>query len=394
LRKAIATIILLLAISAVIIVEPARASGDYWVARAPIPVAMDVYGLATVNGQIYAFGVDANQKALTYAYNPEIDSWSQKTSMPTARVRFTVAQYQDKVYAIGGITGYDSNSGVSLITGANEMYDPATDTWTTKESMPTPRTSMQANTVNGKIYVVSGLVDNLAPNGPALTNVTEVYDPSNNSWTTVAPIPTPVFAYASAALDNKIYIAGGERQAGEQSPFTNALQIYDVITNSWSTGKSLPVLTVQAVSGATIGVNAPKRIYVIGGRLNGPIDATQIYDPAIDEWTNGAAFPTTHDYITEYLAATNVNDTIFTVGGIAHANEGFYELTEQYIPADYNGTVIQPQLSTTSPSASASVSLSPSPSVEEFQWWIAPIFLLIVATLVALTTKWKRITHR
>jgi N-acetylneuraminic acid mutarotase len=343
---------------------------------------MNVYGLAAINGQIYAFGVDDNQKALTYAYNPKTDSWTLKTPMPTSRVRFTIAQYQDKVYAIGGITGYDSSSGKSLITGTNEMYDPATDTWTTKASMPTPRTSMQANTVNGKIYVVSGLVDNLAPGGPALTNATEVYDPSKNSWTTVAPIPTPVFAYASAASDNKIYIAGGEKQAGEQSPFTTALQIYDVVTNSWSTGKSLPTLTVQAVSVATTGVNAPKRIYVIGGRLNGPIDATQIYDPAVDEWTNGAAFPTTHDYVTEYLAAINVNDTIFTVGGIAQANEGFYELTEQYIPAGYNGTVIQPQPSTTE-------SISPSPSIAEFQWWIVPAVLLIAAFLAALMIKRK-----
>jgi N-acetylneuraminic acid mutarotase len=343
---------------------------------------MDVYGLATVNGQIYAFGVDTNQKALTYAYNPKTDSWTLKTPMPTSRVRFTIAQYQDKVYAIGGITGYDSSSGKSLITGANEMYDPATDTWTTKISMPTPRTSMQANTVNGKIYVVSGLVDNLAPSGPALTNVTEVYDPSTNVWTTAEQIPTPVFSYASAALDGKIYVAGGEKQAGEQSPFTSALQIYDVATNSWSTGKSLPTLTVQAVSAATTGVNAPKRIYVIGGRLNGPIDTTQIYDPAIDEWTNGAAFPTTHDYVTEYLAAINVNDTIYTVGGIAQANEGFYELTEQYIPAGYNGTIIQPQPSTTE-------SISPSPSIAEFQWWIAPAILLIASTLAALMIKRK-----
>jgi N-acetylneuraminic acid mutarotase len=389
LRKAIVTIILLFAISAVIIVEPASASDDYWVARAPIPVAMNVYGLADINGQIYAFGVDDHQKALTYAYNPKTDSWTLKTPMPTSRVRFTIAQYQDKVYAIGGITGYDSSSGKSLITGTNEMYDAATDTWTTKASMPTPRTSMQANTVNGKIYVISGLVDNLAPSGPALTDVTEVYDPTNNSWTIAAPISTPVFSYASAVLDNKIYIVGGEKQAGEQSPFTTALQIYDVDNNSWSTGKSLPVLTVQAVSGATTGVNAPKRIYVIGGRLNGPIDATQIYDPAIDEWTSGAAFPTTHDYVTEYLAAANVNDTIFTVGGIAQANEGFYELTEQYVPTGYNGTIIQPQ-----PSTTESTSPSPSPSVAELQWWIAPAVLLTTATLIALLTKWKRATRQ
>ena len=62
--------------------------------------------------------------------------------------------------------------------------------------------------MNGKIYVLSGMVGNIP--GPSLTTVNEVYDPSTDNWTIAAPIPTSVFGYASAAVGNKIYVIGGQ----------------------------------------------------------------------------------------------------------------------------------------------------------------------------------------
>jgi Kelch motif len=373
---ALSLVLFLLLVSAIVIVEPVNCSGDFWITKKPIPVAMNVYGLAVVNNQIFAFGVDANQKALTYSYNPATDTWIMKKPMPTSREYCIVVAYQDKIYIIGGILGYN-HSGAQILTGVNEMYDPAADNWTIKASMPTLRTSMDGILLNGKIYVPSGLVGNVP--GPSLTNVTEVYDPSTDNWTTAAPIPTSVFHYASASIGNKIYVVGGETKAG----FTSINQIFDTDTNSWSLGKPLPTLTVQAVGSATTGVNSPEGVYVIGGRLNGPINTTQIYDTAKDDWTYGAPFPSTHDYVTEYLAATTLNDTLFIVGGIARANEGFYELIEQYFPAGYNATVSSP--SPTTP--------GPSTSIPEFQPWTSLLMLSLMVAVVGLLVYHKKHKH-
>lgn len=352
-KRAVVLVIILLifAASTPLVTVPAKASADQWITRASIPVAMDVMGAATVNGQIYVFGEGANEQALTYAYNPDTNSWVSKAPMPASRFGFAVAAYQDKIYVIGGITGYREN-GSSIFTGANEMYNPATDTWTTKTAMPTARAEFKANVDDDKIYAISGLIANLP--GPILTNSTEIYDPSTSTWSEGIPIPTPVFTFASAVLDSKIYVIGGQLNG-----FTAANQIFNPATGNWSLGAPLPTLTVQAVGVATTGTYAPERVYVIGGRLNGPVDSTQIYDPANDTWTFGSSFPTTHDYVTEYLAATVLNDKLYVVGGLARANEGFYELTEQYIPADYNATV-------SSPSPTASATTIPSPIITEF----------------------------
>jgi hypothetical protein len=37
-----------------------------------------------------------------------------------------------------------------------EAYDPATDTWTKKTSMPRARTFLATSAVNGKIYAIGG----------------------------------------------------------------------------------------------------------------------------------------------------------------------------------------------------------------------------------------------
>jgi len=153
---------------------------DSWVSKAPMPEARCGLGVAVVNGKIYAIGgsTESNYGVITSGmvgtneeYDPATDTWAFKVSMPTPRARFAIAVYQNKIYCIGGYTGYSIDTGYEL-TGVNEVYDPATDTWETRAAMPTARLSVQANTVNGKIYLIGG-----SPNG----TLNEVYDPVANT---------------------------------------------------------------------------------------------------------------------------------------------------------------------------------------------------------------------
>ena len=62
------------------------------------------------------------------------DSWNSKAPMHQARSGLGVIAVDNKIYAIGGAL-----SGFKNVAGTNEQYDPATDTWVYKASMPTPR---------------------------------------------------------------------------------------------------------------------------------------------------------------------------------------------------------------------------------------------------------------
>lgn len=239
---ALVLVLAFLTASYTVALKPVCASADAvensWVSKASMREARSGLGVAVVNGKIYAIG-GSNSSGLmpsipgsavlfnsgidgitgvTEEYDPATDSWTYKESMPTPRILFATTVYQNKIYCIGGKTS-------SGVTGVNEVYDPATDTWENKTSMPTARKGLTANIVNGKIYLIGGY-----PN----RTLNEVYDPETDSWTTKTPAPTPLtFGFdttTSVVFNNKIYVIGGLSQ--DQNYSLN--QIYDTETDEWS----------------------------------------------------------------------------------------------------------------------------------------------------------------
>ena len=79
------------------------------------------------------------------------DSWTNMSQMPTAVAGAKAAVVNDKIYVIGGTVNYE--------------YDPVTDTWVSKQPMPTPRSDGVAVAVfENKIYVIGGrIVEGASP---------------------------------------------------------------------------------------------------------------------------------------------------------------------------------------------------------------------------------------
>jgi N-acetylneuraminic acid mutarotase len=313
--KSVALLLALVFLSGtfVIIVEPVSAADlGSWTTKASVPEAEGIGGAAVVNGKIYVIG-----DLFTYEYDPATDGWVEKTAMPTPRTGFGVAAFQNKIYVIGGSSGWTQESG-PVICGLNEVYDPSTDTWETKTSMPTAREVMQANAVNGKIYLIGGI----SSAGVEIADVevwavNEVYDIDTDTWNTKQSMPHPVYGGGSAVVDDKIYI------------ISNLTQIYDPESDSWGRGASPPtVVSSGAAVCATTGVMAPTRIYAIGGLQS--MDINQVYNPKNDTWTLGAPMLTPR----AGLNAVVVNDIIYAIGGI----QGWYpylDTNEQYTPIGY-----------------------------------------------------------
>jgi N-acetylneuraminic acid mutarotase len=328
-KKIKATTILLLTFSFILLtvaVHCVLAAEDFWATKTSMPTENGIQA-AVVNGKIYVIGGSNNYTSNPlYEYDPTTDSWATKNPVPTPRDNFAVAACQNKIYVIGGTSGWSSSSS-TIKTGLNEVYDPETDSWETKTSMPTKRYHMGANAVDGKIYVIGGKT------GGQYTTVAlnEVYDPETDTWTTKEPIPYPVVSYASAVVDNKIYVIGGQDEFHD-SLNLNFTQIYNPETDTWSQGAQTPVSIWQATAGATTGTMAPKRIYVLGGEggFADPLDQNYIYDPETDDWTTGTPIPTAR----LSPAVGVVDDLIYVIGG----GVGWLKTTatvEQYTPAEY-----------------------------------------------------------
>lgn len=304
-----------------------RAAEDSWTSLEPMPTARSGLGVAVVDGKIYAIGgQNGSVLSANEAYDPVTNTWSTKEPMPTPRAYFGISVYQNKIYCIGG------NIDVFSHTGVNEVYDPQTDTWETKTGIPDGigRDSFCTNVVNDKIYLISGLRNAFSPWDNS--DETLVYNPSSDSWTTKTKIPNSVHSYASEVIANKIYIMGG-RDILSDPHYFDLTQIYDISTDTWSQGKEMPTEVFSAAAGATTGLLAPKRIYVFGGNPGNNIasNVIQVYDPETNTWTVGTPMPTSR----WGLQVAVISDELYAIGGKAGEGENYLAVNEKYTPVDY-----------------------------------------------------------
>jgi N-acetylneuraminic acid mutarotase len=343
-------VLILVASSFVVITQAQSAAENSWIDRPPMPDAKSGLEVAVVNGKIYTFGPDGKN----LEYDPAALTWTTKQSVPTPRSSFAIAVHQNKIHVIGGAVGFDQSTAVQILCSLHEVYDPLTDTWESKTPMPTNRSQLSANVVNGKIYLIGGRTGGQF----STVDLNEVYDPETDSWTTKAAIPYPVVQYASAVVDGKIFIMGGQDEFADTVNL-DLVQIYDPSTDTWSFGTPMPNVVWQAAAGATTGVWAPKRIYLFGGlpaqSLFGT-NITQVYNPETDSWTMGASMPTSRFN----FAVGVVNDTVYAIGGTPFFNlEGkSIAANELYIPFGYEGPL--PPYWSPPPSISPSPTTSPT----------------------------------
>jgi RNA polymerase sigma factor (sigma-70 family) len=224
---------------------------DKWIKKADMPTEeLNENGAIAINGLIYFIGGWDNNGATSTVsvYDPSKDTWTKKSDMSTARSAYYAGVVNGKIYVIGG------GNSVNVLS-AIEEYDPATDTWTKKSDMPTAKAWFDGAVVNDKIYIFGGDSTNGADWGPPLP-VVEEYNPATDTWTRKSDLPTPRLALSTVAVDGKIYVIGGFK-GPTVYPF---IEIYDPSNNTWSKGEDMQVPICQAFGCAFDG-----KIYIIGG---------------------------------------------------------------------------------------------------------------------------------
>ncbi len=220
------------------------------------------------SNEIYVFGGysrkkpgERNDTKSVEMYDPRTDTWIKKRSMPTFRRRFTTAVADGKIYLIGG-TVHDKRLGKQVITGLVEVYDPLTDRWQERADMLIEREPTKAQVVDGKIYVLGGYILQQAGGlAGRFTRSIEEYNPKTNKWRKLLEMPMLKGWFASVIVDHEIYTIGGI-SFDNGIKRTDAVDVYNPRDNTWRIGQPITIAktTTPAVANGTI--------YLFGGIMD------------------------------------------------------------------------------------------------------------------------------
>ncbi len=309
-------------------VEEYHPATDIWKTCAEMPTRRHSFATSVMNGIIYAIGGTGggNRTSASYTlgtveeYDPKTGIWTRKTDMPTERTSFSSSVVNNKIYAIGGTEGTSYKNPAKPVPASEdappqfnrkyafsalnadtleylikagemvylemddslsviEEYDPASDTWTRKADMPTPRHGFSTSVVNGLIYVMGGV------RGTFVLSTVEAYDPATGTWENKADLLTPRAGFSSCVVNGRIYVIGGYDR-GE--------------------------ITVEMVSGLnTEGVDDLGRF--VGKEIEMDVGTVEEYNPVTDTWTKKTDMATPR----RGAAACVVDGEIYVIGGSA-----------------------------------------------------------------------------
>ena len=273
---------------------------DKWTKKQPMPRPAHHAALAAVNGKIYAFGgfVAPATTAIplgaawepiadAWEFNPATDSWKPLAPLPGKRGSAIAAEVGGKIYVIGGATTMEGSKdpfftafGPAKVLATNDVYDPATNTWESRNPMSVPRNHAFGGVVNGKIYVIGGRTGQAFILSATNTDVVEEYNPASNTWSIpMERMPTARSGGASGTDGRRIYVAGGEVTTTELVGAYRAVEAFDPATNSWLTLPSMP-MPRHGVAGGVIG----NRFHLVSGMIQSA-GALTFLDPTLSTHT-------------------------------------------------------------------------------------------------------------
>ena len=150
----------------------------------------------------------------------------------------------------GGFWGDD------LYTAQVDIYNSSEDSWTSA-SLSEARSGTIGVSATNKVLFAGGY--GWFNNGTDhWSNAVDIYDNSTNTWTTAVLSESRGFLSAVAA-GNKIYFAGGQKNDGNFLP-SDRIDEYDLLTNSWSTSS-----LKEARSGIGV-ISAGNKVFFAGGQ--------------------------------------------------------------------------------------------------------------------------------
>jgi hypothetical protein len=271
-----------------------------------------------------------------YAYDPNLDAWSNVASMPVLAGKRNSAS----AFTISGkgyvATGYD---GVNRLQD-NWEYNPVNNTWSQKASLPDPANSAVGSGarygavgfgIGAKGYICTGYT------GTHTKDLWE-FDPANGAmgtWTSKASMNTSAKRRDAVALvyNNEAYIVSGTNNGTTVTEMAK----YNPSTDKWTKLRDISNLSTDTyddaytsiVRGSAVGFVIGTKGYLATGQNGSNVNTVWEYDFGLDVWTAK----------TNFERSTRNSAVGFTVGGRGFVGLGtnstyYFDNLDEFKPND------------------------------------------------------------
>ena len=193
-----------------------------------------ISSLLALNGCMYALTDDNNNHENTlFIYHRKKNKWVIKKCNASECWGACGASDGHHIYIIGG-----TSKGAAEINGSSTVvrFDPSSDICEEVAAMNVARHDAFAAALNGKIYVAGGM--QRCEQFCRVLNTCEMYEPSTDKWQLMPSLNVPRHSASMVCFEGALYVLGGlkDKHTRELS-----VEMYDFETSEWKKKSTIPV---------------------------------------------------------------------------------------------------------------------------------------------------------
>jgi len=279
-----------------------------------LPIALGEVAGGQIGNKLYIIG---DGSGATLSYDLSTKKWSSNLAARQYRAKDQVAEvFNGKLYVFGGIRYIN---GVRNFYNYVQIYDPSANRWSLGAPIPWKSAAGQSALIGGQIYFAGGITE-----GNVTTNRAARYNPSTNSWTSIASLPGVGRNSAPTGTDGtRMYVFGGRVTGDNPENGRSDILVYTPSTNSWSTlSQSLPIGRGGTVKAPFVN----GEFALIGGETaTAPIGRVDHFNPTTGAFRRGPDMLTPRHGIYPIAVGTNIH---VAGGGVVagYSNSRVYEV--------------------------------------------------------------------
>ncbi len=257
-------------------------SSGSWQLVSNMNTARDQFAGCVIGDEIFVFGGNGNPDQVNLRVGEKYDINTQTWSPIADHPRLESWNGVEEVCGIGwggkfyvfGAWSYLTDLGYSGTANFNEMYNPATNSWTQLQQKPTAAAACRIALYNDEIYLFGGSYEDEGPGGgePVFYTKVEAYNPATNTWRFVTDMPKNLLQPAVAVYGDSAYLIGGYDIVANE--MNTEVMVYNFTSNTWTRNYCTAASGAARVySYATQTPVVDGKAYLIGG-IEGDFDTS------------------------------------------------------------------------------------------------------------------------